>query len=95
MAECTLGTLEQLPLELLHMILTQLTIRSLTHFRHVNRRALQIVYSIPQYKAIAVYAPASLCGILSIGTGEWMPCQDLHDKLCTAECDSCGDFGGY
>lgn len=53
------------------------------------------MYSIPQYRAIATHAPAAFCGILSIGTGQWISCQDLHDKLCTAECDSYGDFGGY
>lgn len=34
---CTLGFLERLPLEILHNILTQLTIQSLTNFRRVNR----------------------------------------------------------
>ncbi|KAF7590952.1 hypothetical protein BBP40_002204 [Aspergillus hancockii] len=68
-----LGALEQLPLEIINMV----------------------VDSIPQYKAIIKHAPASLRGIISIGTGRWISCQDLHDKLCTAECDSCGDFGGY
>jgi hypothetical protein len=33
--------------------------------------------------------------IISIGTGRWISCRDLYEKLCTAECDSCGDFGGY
>lgn len=44
-----LGALEQLPLEIIHMVLIQLDIRSLTDFRHVNQRALQVVDSIPQY----------------------------------------------
>jgi hypothetical protein len=50
---------------------------------------------LAQYRAIATHAPVALCGILSIGIGQWISCQDLHDKLCTAECDSCGDFWGY
>ncbi|KAH2761567.1 hypothetical protein KXW10_000389 [Aspergillus fumigatus] len=90
-----LGALEQLPLEIINLVLTQLDIRSLTDFRRVNQRALQVVDSIPQYKAIIKHAPASLRGIISIGTGRWISCQDLYEKLCTAECDSCGDFGGY
>jgi hypothetical protein len=91
----TLGALDRLPVELLNMVLTQLTIRSLADFRRVNRRAMQVVDSVPEYKAIVTYIPTSLRGILSIGTGEWILCQDLYQKLCTAECDSCGDFGGY
>jgi hypothetical protein len=91
----TLGTLEGLPLELLHMVLPQLDIRSLTDFRRVNQRAMQIVDSNHQYRTITAQAPASLQGILSIGTGRWISCQVLYEKLCTAECDSCGDFRGY
>lgn len=91
----TLGALEQLPLELLNMVLVHVDIESLTGFRRVNQRAMQAVDSIPQYKAITTHTPASLRGILSIGTGRWISCRDLHKKLCTAKCDSCGDFGGY
>lgn len=74
----TLGTLERLPSEILHIILTQLTIQSLTNLRRVNRRALQTVYSIPQYRAIATHAPAALCGILSIGLD-----SGFHAKIST------------
>jgi hypothetical protein len=35
-----LGALEQLPLEIINMVLAQLDIRSLTDFRWVNQRAL-------------------------------------------------------
>jgi hypothetical protein len=42
-----LGELEQLPPELLHIVLTQLDIRSLTGFQRVNQRAMQVVDSIP------------------------------------------------
>lgn len=93
--DCSIGALEQLPLELLNIVLTQLDIRSLTDFRRVNQRAMQVVDSIPQYKAIAVHAPAALQGILSIDTGGWISCQDLYEKLCAEKCDICGDFGPY
>ncbi|KZF24243.1 hypothetical protein L228DRAFT_245147 [Xylona heveae TC161] len=91
----TLGTLDQLPLELLHMTLAQLEIQSLTDFRRVNRRAMLIVDSIPEYAQIIAHVPISIRAILSIGSGSWISCQDLYQKLCTAECDICGDFGGY
>ncbi|QKX54494.1 uncharacterized protein TRUGW13939_01581 [Talaromyces rugulosus] len=82
-------------LELLHMVLIQLDIPSLTAFRRVNRRATSIVDLVPQYKAITTHAPVTLWGIFTIGTGRWISCQDLYEKLSTAECESCGDFGGY
>lgn len=91
----TLGALEQLPLELLHMILIQLDIPSLIAFARVNRRATLVIDSFPQYKAIRTHAPVTLWGIFTIGAGRWISCQDLYGKLCLAECESCGDFGGY
>ncbi|OJJ87589.1 uncharacterized protein ASPGLDRAFT_163897 [Aspergillus glaucus CBS 516.65] len=90
-----LGSLEQLPLELINMVLIQLEIQSLTDFQRVNKRAMQVVDSIPQYKKIILHAPASIRGSLSISTGSLFSCQELYEKLCTAECDSCGDLGGY
>lgn len=91
----TLGILDMLPLEVLSATLVQLDLRSLTDFRRVNRRAMEVVDSVPQYKTIVVHAPASLRGILSIETGLWISCQDLYEKICTAECEQCGDFGGF
>ncbi|PGG98979.1 hypothetical protein AJ80_09434 [Polytolypa hystricis UAMH7299] len=90
-----LGALERLPLEIMSMILIQLEIRSLTDFRRVSQRAKQAVDSIPQYKKIILHAPASIRGTLSIGTGNLFSCQKLYETLCTGECESCGDFGGY
>ncbi|CRL28954.1 Cyclin-like F-box [Penicillium camemberti] len=90
-----LGPLENVPLEILQMILLRLDIRSMTEFRRVNRRARLAVDHIPQYKQIVLHAPASIRGCLSLRSGFSFSCQDLYDKLRTAECDSCGDFGGY
>lgn len=89
----TLAVLDQLPLEIVYMILIRSGIRSLTDFRRVNHRAMQTVDSIPQYKAIVTHVSVSLRGILTIGSGCLITCQDLYDKLCTAKCDVCGDFG--
>ncbi|KAF2135474.1 uncharacterized protein K452DRAFT_293187 [Aplosporella prunicola CBS 121167] len=90
-----LGVLDALPLELLHMMVSQLDLRTLTDFRRINRRAMQVVDSVPQYKAITTHASNALRGILAIETGRWITCETLYDKLCTAQCERCGDFGGY
>ena len=75
--------------------LPQLDLRTLTDFRHINRRAVWLVESIPQYKAIRKHAHNALHGIICIETGRWITCEMLYEKLCTAECEQCGDFGGY
>jgi hypothetical protein len=90
-----LGALDKLPLEIIHLALIQLDMRSLADFRHVKKSARLVTDSIPQYKRILVHAPASIRGCLNIETARFFSCQDLYEKLSTAECDSCGDFGGY
>ena len=93
--EFDLGTLDVLPLELIQDVLSQLDLYSLTTFRRINRRAVEVVESIPQYKAITTHALDALRGSLSIGTGHLISCETLYEKLCTAECEECGDFAGY
>ncbi|KAF1916784.1 hypothetical protein BDU57DRAFT_587687 [Ampelomyces quisqualis] len=90
-----LSTLGVIPLELLQGVLSQLDLCTLMGFRRVNRRAIEVVESIPQYKAITKYARNVLRGILSIQLGQWISCETVYEKLCTAECEECGDFGGY
>lgn len=90
--QCTLGILELFPLEILSIVLVHLDIRTLTDFRRVNHRARQVVDSVPEYKMIILYAPDTIRVTLCIGTGILYTCHQLYDKLCTAECDTCGDF---
>lgn len=90
-----LGALDRLPLEIVHLALIRLDMQSLTDFRRVNKRASLVTDSIPQYKRILIHAPASIRGSLNIETARFFSCQDLYEKLSTAECESCGDFGGY
>jgi hypothetical protein len=90
-----LGLLDRLPLELLHIVLAQLDISTLTDLRRLNRRALQVVDKIPQYQVIVTHAQNVLQAILSIETGRWITCQVLYDAFCTADCETCGDHAGY
>ena len=83
-------------MELLDMVLLDLDLRTLTDFRRLNKLAMQVVDSLPPYKKIFQHAPSTLRGSLSIGTARSITCPDLYEKLCTAECDCCGeDSGGY
>lgn len=90
-----LGSLDKLPLEIIHLTLVRLDIQSLIEFRRVNKAAKLATDSVPQFKLILAHAPASIRGSLNIGTAKFFSCQDLCEKISTAECDSCGDFGGY
>ncbi|KAK7524650.1 hypothetical protein IWZ03DRAFT_29834 [Phyllosticta citriasiana] len=91
----SLGALDTVPLELIQSTLSLVDIPTLQNFRKVNRRALKVVDSMPEYKAVATYAPNALRGIQSIEADRWSTCESLYKALCTAECETCGDFGGF
>ncbi|CAI6340509.1 unnamed protein product [Periconia digitata] len=90
-----LGNLDAMPLELLHSILPQLDILSITRFRRLNRQAREIVDSVPQYKALRTHTLHVLRSILLLGAGQWHTCDTLYKTLCTPWCTDCGDFGDY
>jgi hypothetical protein len=93
--EFDLGALDRLPTELLQGLLPQLDLCSLMRFRRINRRAIEIVEFIPQYRTIATCASNVLQGALRTGAGKWISCETVYEKLCAAECEQCGDFGEY
>lgn len=90
-----IGVLEALPLEILHEVLIQIDLRSLTDFRRVNQRATQVVDSIPQYQAVLKHGVASLRSILAIETGTLISCRGLFGALTTPICENCEDFAGF
>lgn len=60
------GKLGQLPAELLIQILQQIDIPSLTRFRRVNRRAMELVNSLPYYNVLVKHCPHIARAILSV-----------------------------
>ena len=88
-----LGVLDQLPLELLSEILVHVDLRTLTDFRRVNQRAMQVIDSIPKYQVIVEHGAQALQCILSMETGGHASCLDLFHMLCNPYCEECGDLG--
>jgi len=91
----SLGNLETLPLELLHMILLDLDLQTLTSLRRVNRRTRYTLDTLRQYNEIISYAPHSLRAALSINVGSSISCRQLHKELCFQECIICSRFGAF
>jgi hypothetical protein len=91
----TLGNLQSLPLEIVYEICYLLDIQSLFNFRHVNRRAQQIVRGTRGYKSTITHALETLCVITRTGIASWFTLPDLFEVLCTKDCHLCGSFGGY
>ncbi|KAH8881289.1 hypothetical protein GQ53DRAFT_626475, partial [Thozetella sp. PMI_491] len=90
---CTLGKLD-IPLELLANVLVHLDVPSLTAFRRVNRRAMQVVDSIPPYAMIYQHCRSILRYILAMGAAHY-PLVTLFQTLCQQACSRCDHFGGY
>jgi hypothetical protein len=90
-----LGTLDTLPLELLSLILVQIDLRSLTDFRRINNRAMQVVDSVLEYRLIQQHTPNSIRGILSVELGSHISVQALFKTLHEPRCEDCGDFAGF
>lgn len=88
------GQLDELPAELLVQVLSYVDIPSLTHFRRVNRRAVDLVSSIPQYKAIYQHCPDILRAMISI-QADAFSCERLYEVLCSTRCSTCEHFGSY
>lgn len=89
------GDLERLPDELIDDVLAQADLQSLFNFRHVNRRAMQIADSIPEFKQIVKHGHMVLRAMLSIRNASHFSSIDLLRTLETRDCENCGDFAGH
>jgi hypothetical protein len=90
-----LGNLQPLPLEVVYEICSLLDIRSVFNFRHVNRRALQIVRATYGYEEVILHASLALCVLLRTNIASWFTISDLFKTRCTRDCHLCGSFGGF
>ncbi|KAF1948854.1 hypothetical protein CC80DRAFT_583333 [Byssothecium circinans] len=79
------GQLDQLPVELLIQVLLYTDLPSLTRFRRVNRRAMELVDSVPQYDAIIKHCPNIIRAILSI-QADAFDCDRFGDYLYLIDC---------
>ena len=88
------GKLDVLPAELLAPILQHLDLPTLTAFRRVNHRAMSIVDSLPQYKAVVKHCPDVLRAAICLEATSFS-CSVLYETLSTSQCDTCDKFGDY
>ncbi|EGD89678.1 hypothetical protein H112_03310 [Trichophyton rubrum D6] len=91
----SIGTLDRLPVELLHEILYMLDLKSLSDLRHVSRGGNVAVNALPLYHAIVTHVPYTLDVIRRTGLQSEYTVQRLYKILRTRDCPECGEFGGY
>ncbi|KAF6830098.1 F-box domain-containing protein [Colletotrichum plurivorum] len=86
--------LDCLPAELLLPVLLGVDIPSLTRLRSVNRRAMELVDSVPEYAAMIKRCPGVIRAIVSI-QADAFDCRTLHATLNTSLCSTCTRYGDY
>ncbi|CAI7611925.1 unnamed protein product [Penicillium bialowiezense] len=89
-----LGSLERLPIELLHEMLLHLDISSVFKFRQINPRAREFVDSIHQYQALVSHGINLFRGLLQTGLARQKSLSDFFELFCTMKCSFCENFGG-
>ncbi|PHH63083.1 hypothetical protein CDD81_6328 [Ophiocordyceps australis] len=93
-ARLPVGQLDTLPAELISKVLLQLDVVSLTNLRRVNRRAMDMVDSIPQYAKMLNHCPDIIRAATSMQANAY-DCCTLFNTLSTTDCSTCGNFGAY
>jgi hypothetical protein len=91
----TLGDLQLLPVELLHMVFEQFDAGSIFHFQHVNRRAAALIAEFPQFKLVIRHALGPLRAVLRTGISSRVSLAQIVAALRTRNCEICGSFGGF
>ncbi|KYK56494.1 Cyclin-like F-box [Drechmeria coniospora] len=94
-AEAGLGSLNRLPLELLHDVLLRLDTQSLFNFRQTNLRSRQVLHSMKQYRIVISHGLNLLCALLRTRLAVTVSLFDFYYALCTKLCTTCGEFGGF
>lgn len=92
---CSMGFLDRLPTELLHIVLLDLDLESMHALRTVNRGVRHVIDNLPQYRAVVTLAPNALRAASSVGLASSILYRNLHDALRAGVCGACGDFGPF
>ncbi|KAI1460635.1 hypothetical protein F4805DRAFT_370557 [Annulohypoxylon moriforme] len=90
-----LGSLDKLPLELLHDVLLRLDMHSIFKFRQTNLRSRQIVDSVHEYQMVISHCLNLFCALLRTRLATGVSLSEFYDVLCTKACAFCRGFGGF
>ena len=90
-----LGSLDSLPLELLHELLCCLDVYSVFKFRQINRSSRQLVESLGQYRLAVSHGLNLFCALLRTRLATDISLLSFYNALCTKACTLCGEFGGF
>ena len=81
------GSLANLPIELLLMVLDNLAITGVMRFRRCNPFAMHVADTQPALRFCLRIAPNAVKGMMAIRTSAHITAQQLRDKLRQRDCD--------
>lgn len=91
----SLGQLDSLPIELLHLVLDQLDFLSLARLACTTRRGQELVASLPTYHLVRRHAPQTLAALSAMSILHLHSASLLQEALHSSECSCCGNFGAF
>ncbi|KXJ85314.1 hypothetical protein Micbo1qcDRAFT_223471 [Microdochium bolleyi] len=89
------GSLDRLPLELLHYVFLCLDMHALFNFRQTNLRSREMVDSLNQYQMVVSDGLNLFCALLRTRLADGVSLFDFYCALCTKACTFCSEFGGF
>ncbi|KAL2133610.1 hypothetical protein VTI74DRAFT_2048 [Chaetomium olivicolor] len=91
----SLGFLDRLPVEVVCQIIRCFDVASLLRFRQANRRARQLMTTLPEYRVVTEYAMDSVLALYKTSIASHFTLTDILAALGTENCPLCGQFGGF
>lgn len=89
------GFLDNLPLELLHLICDLLDFRSLSRISRTSFLGKMIIESLPAYRDLMEFAPHTLSALGKTGLISVHSSAILHAELLSMHCVSCRKYGAF
>jgi hypothetical protein len=90
-----LGSLDNLPLELLHSTFALLDFRTLSHISRTCRRGTEVVKSLPEYRDLMLHAPDALAALGKTELIRHHLAANIHLTLLSAKCTLCSRYGAF
>ncbi|KAI0546099.1 hypothetical protein F4679DRAFT_438500 [Xylaria curta] len=89
-----LGSLDILPLELLHDVFLRLDMRSLLKVRQTNLRSRETVDTLWHFRMVISHGRDALSALVRTRLAHTVSLFDFYSALCTKACSFCGGFSG-
>ncbi|EWY85600.1 hypothetical protein FOYG_12741 [Fusarium oxysporum NRRL 32931] len=91
----SLGQLDTLPAELLHITLNLLDFQSLSRVSRVSLRGKRVVENFLPYQQVIQHAPKVPTALIKTNLVGYYPASEVYRILKSYRCVSCSDFGAF